>query len=132
MKIEIDTNNLAALERLESDLDITLDSVRLTIKRLKAKGSTRGQCVPPRQEEPTRATRTPRKAMHAFSVTLAGLGNEFTTREMMDAVLSGYPHTGRVGILLALKEALEDGRLEQIQPGAGRRPAKYRKVNGAG
>lgn len=130
MKIEIDTNNLAALERLESDLDITLGSVRHAIDRLKAKGNARGQSAPHRQEEPPQEVRIPRKAIQAVSGTLAGLGNEFTTRELMDAVLAGHPHTGRLGILMALKKAVDDGRLEQIQRGSGRRPAKYRKVNG--
>jgi hypothetical protein len=130
MKIEIDTNNLAALERLASDLDIALGSVRHAIDGLKAKGASRAPAPAPRQEEAPRAIRIPSRAAQAFSGALSGLGDEFTTRELMDAALAAHPHTGRLGILSALRASVDNGQLEQIQPGAGRRPARYRKING--
>jgi hypothetical protein len=132
MKIEFDTGNLASMERLESDLDITLESVRLAIKRLREKGIARGQPLLIRQEERTRAVRIPRNSSEALADGLNVLGDQFTTRDLIDAARANHPHAGKVGILAALKAEVAGGRLEQIQSGAGRRPATYRKVNGAG
>jgi len=133
MKIEIDTNNLAALERLESDLDIALGSVRHAITKLKEKGANRAPIQGPiqRSEEPRPVLRIPRRATNAFAAAMVSLPSEFSTRELFEATNASHPHTGRIGILNALRNAVTSGNLEQIQPGSGRRPARYRKVNHA-
>jgi hypothetical protein len=51
---------------------------------------------------------------------------------LIDAAKAKHPHVGKVGVLAALKKQLNLGLLEPLQPSAGRRPAKYRKVSGAG
>jgi hypothetical protein len=43
MKIEIDTNNLVALQRLEGELDIALGTVRHAIQKLKQKAKNGGK-----------------------------------------------------------------------------------------
>lgn len=121
------------------ELDTALGSVRLAMNRIRERAASAKQpqlpLTSPNGETPVepasgprRKPRVPPKATKALSAAVATLPEEFTTKELWTVVGTLHPHTGRVGVLGALKEAVEAGRLQQVAPGVGRRPARYRKA----
>jgi hypothetical protein len=134
MKIEIDTNNPAALERLERELDIALGTVRHAIEKLKQKANSSRQSHTRQIVEAQVSGATDGgisvspKTFRMFSESLEQLPIEFTTNQLLEAVEQKHPKAGQIAIRRALSQSVEQGMVELIEKGSGRRPSTYRKV----
>ena len=131
MKIEIDTTNLAQLERQERDLDIALETVRLALKKVRESAvqeAASSQCQTNHVNAELSKNRHPRIAA-ALSTVFHRLPAEFTTREIIGALAQDRLAASRGAIFNTVREFIGAGKLQIVQVGAGRRPTRYSKLN---
>lgn len=129
MKIEIDTNNLPAMERLEAELSIALGSVRHAIEGYKQRSVIRAQQPPAAQAKRADEDKwVPRAAAEALKDALGTLPEEFSSSQFFEFAKSNHPNVGKISLRLALQRAADAGTVEQIEASSGRKPARYRKA----
>jgi hypothetical protein len=138
MKIEIDTSKPDELRKIKRELEALLSSIDAALLSINRNGEVPAQqpALPapvgqtsqpmvetPTAAEPPRRTRAPRRtAVYAIST----LGPEFSTTEARLAA-------DNIGVSDAqvrreLRRQIARGELTPLEPGRGRAPATYRKV----
>ena len=110
MKIEIDFNDQNKLKQLVAELEKALSVAKFALK-----APTNGHSEAPiqRQEQPD-----------ALQAILDNLPASFTTRDVIEAA----GEDKRATVKLWLSKAVQDGRLQIVQVGQGRRPTSYQKI----
>jgi hypothetical protein len=135
MKIEIDTENMASLERLEAELESALAGVRAVIQRVKRNGigiqAGSGPADAARPTAPRPRAIRQAVAPQAVRDAISALPERFSSRGLREGAERIRPHIGRAIISRVIEQEVQAGRLELVQRAQGRRPAQYRKVQAA-
>jgi len=129
MKLEIDPTNLPALKRLMHELAVWSDMVALAIQRHEEQSQPQLPIELSMQEGAREAVGVALdgEAKKLVSDLLATLAANFTTTDIVGRAQRANPELSRGAIRNAISDLVEKGVIREIQPGRGRRPAKYVK-----
>jgi hypothetical protein len=124
VKLEIDTSNLASLQKQERELDIALRTVRSAIRAIRENPEGQPNLIEVERIASAEDNLADKIVHDVFQL----LPENFTTSEIVDQAFLRQPGLSRGAVRNAISRLEKSGRISIVEIGKGRRPTLYIKM----